>query len=92
MNFGLLGVVVVMTLFGLFVRWLTVLLGNPAKGMGWQLVLVGFISGGGLMITWPVASYLGGFWQTALVIVALYWGVRARGRTARPARAHGAHP
>jgi hypothetical protein len=91
MNFGLLGVVVVMTLFGLFVRWLTVLLGNPAKGMGWQLVLVGFISGGGLMITWPVASYLGGFWQTSLVIVALYWGVRARGRTLRPARAHGAH-
>jgi hypothetical protein len=92
MNFGLLGVVVAMALFGLFIRWVTGFFGEPAKGIGWQLLLVGLISGGGLMITWPAASYLGGAWQTSFVIVALYWGVRARSRTARPARAHGAHP
>jgi hypothetical protein len=80
-----------MTLFGLFIRWVTGFFGEPTKGIGWQLLLIGLISGGGLMITWPAASYLGGSWQTALVIIALYWGVRARGRTSRPARAQGTH-
>jgi len=61
-----------------FVQWLTLNLGKPANGLGWQLVLVGFICSGGLMVTWSAASYLAGVWQTLLIIMVLYWPVRLK--------------
>ncbi len=78
MNFGVTGVIIIMVLFGAFIRWLTDNLGDPANGFGWQLVLIGYMFSGGLMITWTAASYLGGLWQTVIVIVLLYWPLRVK--------------
>ncbi len=76
MNFGVTGIIIIMVLFGAFVRWLTDNLGNPANGFGWQLAFIGYMLSGGLMITWTATSYLGGLWQTVFVIVVLYWPLR----------------
>jgi len=78
MNFGLTGVVFVMLTLGVFIRWLTTNLGDPQKGFGWQLALIGFMTSGGLMVTWTAQSYLAGLWQTVLFIAALYWPARKR--------------
>lgn len=80
MNFGIFGVVLFMSAFGLFIQWATVNLGNPENGLGWQLTLVGLICGGGLMVTWSAASYLAGVWQTVFMIAALYWPFRVKRR------------
>ncbi len=77
-NFGVVGVVAVMLLFGAFIRWLKDNLGNPANGFGWQLVLIGYMLGGGLMVTWLATSYFGGLWQTLIIITILYWPLRLR--------------
>ena len=78
MNFGLTGVVFVMLTLGIFIRWLTTNLGDPQKGFGWQLALIGFMTSGGLMVTWTAQSYLAGLWQTVVFIAALYWPARKR--------------
>ncbi|MCP4110851.1 MAG: hypothetical protein GY749_35870 [Desulfobacteraceae bacterium] len=78
MNFGIIGVMVVMILFGAIIRCLMDNLGNDENGFGWQLTLVGFIFGGGLMVTWTAPSYLGGLWQTIFIIAVLYWPLRVK--------------
>ncbi|MCP4351395.1 MAG: hypothetical protein GY795_38505 [Desulfobacterales bacterium] len=78
MNFGIIGVICVMPIFGIFIRWLMDNVGNPVNGFGWQLVIIGFMFGGGLMITWISPSYLGGLWQTIVVIALLYWPLRVK--------------
>jgi hypothetical protein len=85
MNFGIVGVALVMLFFGCFLKWMTVNLGGAAKGFGWQLVLVGFVCGGGIMVTWTAQSYLGGLWQTLAVITVLYWPFRLK-QIRRPAK------
>jgi hypothetical protein len=78
MNYGVGGVVLVMFLFGAFIRIMTDTFGDRHRGLGWQLLFVGFLFGGGLMVTWMASSYLAGLWQTLLVLGILYWPIRQK--------------
>ena len=70
--FGVWGVAVIALLFGVFVRVLTVNLGDPRFGLGWPGILIGLLANGGLMITWTMQSYLAGFWQASLLLALVY--------------------
>jgi len=78
MNFGTAGVIIIMAIFGIFIRWMIDNLGNPENGFGWQLALLGFMVGNGLMVTWISSSYLGGLWQTIITIALLYLPLRIK--------------
>ncbi len=69
MNFGTAGVIIIMAIFGMFIRWMIDNLGNPENGFGWQLALLGFMIGNGLMVTWISPSYLGGFGRLFLPLL-----------------------
>jgi hypothetical protein len=80
MNSGVIGVVLVMFGFGVLIRWLSDNFGSGIYGFGWQLALIGFMCGGGLMVTWTAQSYFGGIWQTFVTITVIYWPLRLRQR------------
>jgi hypothetical protein len=61
--FGVWGVVIAMFLFGLFIGFMVGKTGKMASGLGWNLVLVGIMCGGGLMVSWTAASYFVAYFQ-----------------------------